>query len=277
MQGHSQASLWVNGAARSLGGLGGADTYASGVNNQDQVAGTAQTPGGANRAVIYSAGGVTDVSLPGFDASCATSINDQGAIAGNALDGAMQHRAYTWSPVDGFTALGTLGGANSYAFGINNQGIIAGHSVLATGYTHAFVWDGTGLSDLGTLGGGNSYGRGVNDAGVVVGYSDVAGGSTHAFVYMDGVMWDLNALAGDLGGWELTEAYAINGAGQITGAGLLNGVEHAFLLDPVVAMGAALPGAAEVPEPNALWLVAIGVALLAGGEACRRRTRRAQD
>src|ERR1017187_9817945 len=39
--GHSQATLWSNGTAQVIGGLGGPDSYATAINNQNQVAGMA--------------------------------------------------------------------------------------------------------------------------------------------------------------------------------------------------------------------------------------------
>ena len=85
-------------------------------------------------------------------------------------------RGFAWTSGAGYTELGTLGGANSYAMAINNGGEVTGNAQLASGYSHAFAsTPGGALVDLGTLGGNSSYGYGVNDGGEVVGYSYVDG------------------------------------------------------------------------------------------------------
>lgn len=254
--GHSQATVWVDGAAQALGGLGGADSYATGINASGQISGMATTAHGAGRAVIYSGGGgIADVSLPGAYYAAANGINDHGAIAGSAMNGSMQYQAYTWSSADGYQVLGTLGGMNSYALAINNSGWVAGHSQTGSGYLHAFLWNGSGMLDLGTLGGTSSYAYAVNGAGMVVGHSYTSGGAQRAFLYVNGVLFDLNSLVANLGGWVLTEAYGINDSGQITGTGIIGGVERVFRLSPFAAQAAA-----DVPEPGSVWLAAGGLA-----------------
>ncbi len=48
-------------------------------------------------------------------------------------------------------------------------------------------------------------------------------------------MYDLNSLIPSSSGWTLEDAYGINDYGQIVGVGIINGLEHAFLLTPWVA------------------------------------------
>jgi uncharacterized membrane protein len=63
----------------------------------------------------------------------------------------------------------------------------------------------------------------------------VAGGfypNSHAFLWSGGVMKDLNQLLPPSSGWFLEVAQSINDAGQIVGAGTLNGQDRAFLLSP---------------------------------------------
>jgi probable HAF family extracellular repeat protein len=288
VNGNSQATLWSNGTAQQIGGLGGPDSYATAINNSQQVAGMATTAGGQGHAAVYSNGAVQDVNLPGANWSSAYGINDSGTVAGTAMLASGVFGAYTWSALSGFTTLGTLGGMNSYASAINSQGQVIGNSSTATGYPHAFVWDDSGMQDLGTLGGNFSYAYGINDSGEIVGYASVASGN-HAFLYMDGVMFDLNLLIADLAGWELTAAYGINDAGQITGTGLVEGVEHAFRLDPVVTSSAPMLFAASfgplldpvdppagldpvlTPEPGSIALVMAGGILLAARSLRKRK------
>ncbi len=266
--GHSQATLWSNGTAQAVGGLGGPDSYALAINGSSQIAGMATNAQGQGRAVIYTNGTIQDVGLPGSTWSSAYGINAAGAITGYAMNANGQFQAYTWSAAGGFTTLGTLGGRNSYASGINNLGQVAGSSNAADGYSHAFFFDGTTMHDIGTLGGNSSYAYGINDAGSVVGYSSLATGQPHAFVVVGGILFDLNSLVSNLTGWELTQAYAINNAGQITGTGLFQGVEHAFRLDATVL---ATSEAMATPEPGTLTMLLVGSLLLIGGSFRRRR------
>jgi len=89
--------------------------------------------------------------------------------------------------------LGTLGGAESFAYGINELGQVVGESDTISGERHAFIitpedtdsdgvpdlwyrdtspYDGVNdlILDLGTLGGKNSVAQNVNDSGQVVGH-----------------------------------------------------------------------------------------------------------
>jgi len=268
VDGNSQATLWSNGTARQIGGLGGPDSYALAINDNQQIAGWATTPQGQGHAVVYSNGGVQDVNLPVASSSSAYAINSSGSIAGTAMVASGVFRAYTWSPVLGFTTLGTLGGVSSYGFGMNDSGQVVGNSSSITGYAHAFLSDASGMRDLGTLGGQSSYAYGINNAGSVVGYASL-GGVDHAFLYSGGIMFDLNLLVSNLTGWELTAAYAINDSGQITGVGLFQGVEHVFRLGPVVGVQNS-PMA--TPEPHTIALILIGAAVLICGTLLQRRT-----
>jgi probable HAF family extracellular repeat protein len=129
--------------------------------------------------------------------------------------------------------LGTLGGRRSIAFDINDAQQIVGCSETAAGDDRAFLSDEGRLTDLGTLGGAHSYAYGINGAGVIIGRSYLESGErTHAFLYEAGTMIDLNSLIDPHSGWELFEARAINGRGQITGWGMCNGSVGAFLLTP---------------------------------------------
>ena len=116
---------------------------------------------------------------------------------------------------------------------INKSGAVAGTAQVASGYSHAFVANGTSMIDLGTLGGVSSYAYAISDEGDVVGYSWTLGDATTAgFLTQDGVMYDINLLLIDAPGWRVTALYGINNSKQLVGVGVLNGVEHAVLLSP---------------------------------------------
>jgi hypothetical protein len=66
---------------------------------------------------------------------------------------------------------------------------------------------------------------------------------TRAFLWEAGRLVDLTALLPAGAGWELTGAWAINDAGQIAGAGVVGGQEHAVLLSPLRPAAGAPPRA----------------------------------
>jgi probable HAF family extracellular repeat protein len=161
--------------------------------------------------------------------------------------------------------LGTLGGASSQATDVNSSGEVVGFASLASGYQHAFSMLDDMMIDLGTLG-GSSYAYGINDSGEVVGYSYLTDGAQDAFLYYDGSMLDLNSLLPANSGWVLEEALGINNAGQITGMGLYDGQETAFLMTD--------PGdVAAVPEPSTSLVIEAGIGFMALLVALRRRAK----
>ena len=112
---------------------------------------------------------------------------------------------------------------------------------MVTGYAwgsgeyRSFVYGAGQMVDLGALDGfRDTYTYGLNDAGQIVGIAtDPDIPQSHAFVYSGGQMIDLNDLLAPEHGWEqLTAAFAVNNAGQITGYGRINGQFRGFLLTP---------------------------------------------
>jgi probable HAF family extracellular repeat protein len=111
---------------------------------------------------------------------------------------------------------------------------------------HAFISNGTMLTDLGTLGGSYSVGVAINDSGQVAGNSTTAAGSQHAFTYGGTLpLIDLGTLGG-----ASSYATGINASGQVVGnsatsagstdkgqivaSGIVNatGASHVFVLTP---------------------------------------------
>jgi probable HAF family extracellular repeat protein len=171
--------------------------------------------------------------------------------------------AFLWDPVTGMRDLGTLGGPNSSGSGVNDNGQVTGWGIVGT-VTYAFLWDPvTGMRDLGTLGGILSFSSGINASGQVTGFSETADGLGHAFLWDGMSMFDLNDLIDPGLGWTLIDGRGINDTGQITGAGVIGGQGHAFLLTPVRVV--------EVPEPGTLALIGTGII---GLSLLRQRKRR---
>ena len=191
-----------------------------------------------------------DIGTLGGNYSAGRSINDRGQVAGESrINVGQATRAFRFTPGEGMIDLGALaGGSNSRAYGINDSGQVVGESdtgpILTLGVrlrhfplfgTHAFLWtEGAGMVDLGHLGGGTSGARAISNNGVVVGSSELMNGTGHAFYWTRAEgMIDLNTLLPLNSGWVLTEANGVNDRGQITGAGLHNGVSRAFRLGPM--------------------------------------------
>jgi probable HAF family extracellular repeat protein len=136
------------------------------------------------------------------------------------------------------TDLGTLGGANSYAYAINNANSVqvVGSASTASGFGHAFLYSSGAMKDLGTLSGDTySIATALNDSGQVVGTSDNSSGGTtlrHAF------LWQASTGMIDLGNLGAAETWAqavdnptaahpfqVVGYGEITAGG----GDHAWL------------------------------------------------
>lgn len=261
------------------------NSAATAISNANHVVGWADTANAAGiRAfLIRPQGGVwyrdqdgneindllIDLGTLGGAESAAHGVNDSGVVTGYSYLPASQpparYHAFILRPGDGvwfsdsnndsvndlMQSIGTLGGANSWGRAINNRNVIVGESDTANQRTHAFRWENGTMTDLGTLGGPSSSAADINNAGQIVGWAENAAGERRAVVWINGVISDLNnaLLYGEsTGGLILTEARAINEAGQITGYGLLkgqSGATRAFLLTPATPAQIAAAAAAE--------------------------------
>jgi probable HAF family extracellular repeat protein len=143
-------------------------------------------------------------------------------------------RAHLWDNGN-IKNLGTIGDATeefnwSQAVAINDNGQIVGDA------NHKCVlWnqDGT-ITDLGASG-SDCVAKGINNKGWVVGSvsTNTPNPESRAFLWRknQGVE-DLNNLIRPNSGWVLNSANSINDAGYITGDGIVNGKNRAFLLIP---------------------------------------------
>lgn len=189
---------------RDLGSMGGRSSLATGINDDGQIVGSAQTSAGSTHAFRLNPNETLETAID----------------------------------------LGTLGGSFSYAAAINKCGNVVGDSWTASDDLFGFFWsdvNGDGQSDSDEMvpirplpGGVSSSAKAVNGFNQVVGCSYDEDGKSRAFLWdaKHGVQ-DLNSLVGNPG-WEIQEAAGINDRGQIAGTGIHNGKTRAFLLSPVI-------------------------------------------
>ena len=248
------ATLWQGSTSLDLGTLGGSNSYATAINNSGQIAGSSITPvtGGFQyiHATTWENGVIKDLGTLGGNKSAATGINDIGQIVGySTINNNTFPTTHAFIYSNGTMQDLTPGTGGSSATHINNNGLVTGYVSLDNGSINiATVWTNGQSTSIGTLGGSNSYAFGLNDLGQVVGYSETSqGGLTHGYVWQDGTLTDLNSYVTG-SDWELWNAIAINDSGSIIGRGLLNGVDHGFLLTV----------AEPVPEPSTLFLLGAG-------------------
>lgn len=242
--------LYSQGSVTDLGTLGGASTYANGINHAGQVVGASDPGDAVGTAFIYQNGSM--VAIPagnGSTSSEASAINDHGAVTGR---GSTETSLTPFIYENGLlTLLRDAQGRIPLGAGadINNAGIVTGSARFdGSVKTSAFIYENGVTRSIGSLGGNWSSGASLNERGEIVGTSTLAGGSVYnAFFYSDAIgMVNLNDLIDAGSGWVLSNATSINEAGQIVGSGLYNGVQRAYLLTPV-------------PEPSSLALASLGL------------------
>jgi probable HAF family extracellular repeat protein len=281
-------AVWMNGILKPLLPLaGGQNSQAYWLNNSGQVIGFSETgvvdPSCGStpfqvlqyKAAIWNPNGTTKPLSPlaGDTVSFGFGINDLGQAVGTsgtcasttlpplAPSGA---HAVLWqadgTPVD----LGNLGGnAFNIATSINNHGAVAGTSLSTDGTVHPFLWtSASGIKDLGAFPGAILTIAGcchtLNDNGEVVGFAIDPSFNMTAFVVQNGAMTDMNTLLPQGSPWYLLQACSVNNAGQIIGAGIINGEVHAYLASPVsasaalIARGATRPPALPASVANAI-------------------------
>ena len=226
-----------------LGTLGSEGSFAMGLNNRGDVAGSSSVdipaPFGGNyfHGFVWGNGAMVDAGTPSGrpdDFSELVAINDRGLAIGLSGGHAYAYQDGVWTP------LGFLGEPAE----VNKSGTIVGSTFTSTGYQGWVYRDGN-LQWVGTLGGRDSQATAINDRGLVVGNAMVAGDiqHQHAFAWQDGVMVDLGTLGG---AWSL--ATDVNSHGVIVGQSATATGQVAFIFDvtmrPLIDMTTnAHPGA----------------------------------
>ncbi len=190
--GDSHAFVYSGGKLTDIGGLLGnslPNSFGYGINQAGHIAGTAYNSKYATaHAFFYNGSTAKDIGGLGGSGASALALNNSDHIVGYASTANSVDHAFEYA--DGsMTDLGTLGGHYSYAISINNSNVIVGGSFIDTGDSvyHAFVSDGSSMTDLNNQLGASGAGwvlveaRGINDLGQIVG-TGTYNGANHVFL-----------------------------------------------------------------------------------------------
>jgi probable HAF family extracellular repeat protein len=223
-EGVEQAVMWsLAGKLTQLGALGGDRARATGINQNGQVTGLANTtPGGPLHAFIWDwRTGMRDLGMLNGASSYPFSINGLGHVLG-VTQSPSNPEGFLWTPEKGLLGLGNFAGAAAMPMAINDLGQVVGYgsagnfSVDVRGFFRSA--DGV-MTDLGTLGGTWAYAMDINNKGQVTGVSGVdptRPALSHPFIWtaQEG-MKHLGTLSGKP--TQSCSVAKINNAGQIVG------------------------------------------------------------
>jgi probable HAF family extracellular repeat protein len=225
--GLDHAFLWTaSGGMQDLGVPAGyIQSFANAISRNGQIAGYFLNANEQPTAAVWTpATGWRTLSKrlnPKY--SIAYGINSAQQVVGvTEVPGTNVPHAFLWTAATGMQDLGTLGGANSFAYGINDSGEVVGGSLTATGAGHAFLWtQAGGMQDLGALDAGGfnpgSTAFAINDKGIVAGSSVPKDDFSEAVFWRNGHIYTLKGIGppdpGQSGPSSI--AYAINNVGPI--------------------------------------------------------------
>lgn len=176
--GTAHATLWESGIVEDLG----PNTSANGINDSDQIVGYRIDDSGFYHAHLWP-DNIDLGSLPGFDSSVASGINNSGLVVGIAfqLDDPDVETAFTWTQAEGMRALSSCATASA----VNESGQIGGS---ATNLDAAIC----GEKDFGMTGGVGA----LNSTGVAVGSA-----GNNAWVYPGTNLGPTSAIGINDNGW----------------------------------------------------------------------------
>lgn len=212
-----------------IGTLGGKNSKAYGMNNQDIVVGWSASKADDTDHVAFSYNAATQKlaalqgPLLGGSRSFAADINDAGQVTGVATTAEGAALAFIYK--DGVAkSIGSLDNSGySEARSISEKGHVTGWSLTAKGVLNAYLYDGNTMTAIPPLVEGDSWGFGVNSSGVVVGEIPGENGDWRtAWVYKNGKTTRLYDLlpAADKANWKsLMRAMAISDDGVVAGVG----------------------------------------------------------
>jgi probable HAF family extracellular repeat protein len=242
--GLSHGVLYRNGALLDLHSpsLFPSGTTATAINGSGVVVGHGQLDYYSFHVFLYSNGQMVDLGPPGSFQAAPAAINDAGQIIGSYYTSSTDNGAFLYSNGK-FTNLGAPAGTSTSAAAINSTGQIAGTIRFNNGAPpHAALYNNGVWTDLGGVPGAVSTGAtGINSAGQIIASAGFPVKSYHPFVpgkhvpliVRNGGLVNLNTLISSNSGFTLTDAIAINDAGQILcNANNTGGHQRAVLLTP---------------------------------------------
>lgn len=199
------------------------DFGAASINNAGQIVGYSRTTDGT-RAVLWRDGGPVDLGSlrPTRGYNVAADIDEHGRVVGTTDTPDRGYRAALWQGGQVVELEELPGWQESGAAAINASGTIVGFSYGGSGGTPT-VWQDGRPSEL-TVPAGFDSGVAVdiNTSGLIVLASDFG----VSYAGRSGSFDDLGALSSET---PITQARAINDAGQVAGASFVDGAMHAFL------------------------------------------------
>jgi probable HAF family extracellular repeat protein len=170
-----------------LGSLDGRNSYATAINNSDQVVGYSTFGGGSpfvHTPFFWENGLLTDLGiLGGGDWARAECVNASGLVGGYSRAAPLPSwHAFVWTG-GATTDLGSAGGSQTAVYGVNDAGWVVGQD----NSIGAFYWNGTSFVDLdSTVPSGwtsLNVARAINDNSMIVGDGRNSAGLNHAFLY----------------------------------------------------------------------------------------------
>ena len=231
-----------------LGTLGGASSYATGINDRRQIIGySAIAPDREEtHPFLWENGVMRDLSADPGELSWAEDINDQGHIVGGSADrddgstyGALWHNGIT----------GRLpllpGSRNCQATAINEVGLVAGFCIFyldpVLQELVGVFWRHGVIERIPAPAGLQLYPFDVNDAGAAIGIA-FRGNEVFKFLWQNGVLTNIDQAAAGA----FSEVVAINNRGEIAGYGPGPSLLQALIWDGQVVRSVGDPSTTNV-------------------------------
>jgi hypothetical protein len=191
-------------------------SYATGINDNNRVAGTFLDAGGVSHGFVWDAGAFTQVDGAGALSTELNSINAKGIAAGDYLPASGTGRiAFTYNTASGQQQMLTINPKYGfYEAGINRSGVVVGFAEGGRNKVLGFDGKANGkkvklLSVPGTV---ETLAFGINGSGTVVGSYLDSLGIYHGYVYQSGTYTKF-----DPPGSAVTAAASITDAGIVYG------------------------------------------------------------
>jgi probable HAF family extracellular repeat protein len=198
-------------------------TKALGINGSGVVVGEGLLTASSFHAFVYANGQPVDIGPPGSFQASAVAINDAGQILGNYFTAPGNAGPFIYAN-GRFAYLGQPAGTSVNAAGLNSVGQVAGTIYFNSGLPpHAAAFSNGVWTDLGAFSGVATHGVGINTAGQVIAtgffpvqsYHPFRPGKHVALIFRNNALVDLNKTIPANSGFALTDAIAINDAGEI--------------------------------------------------------------